>query len=93
MFDDRKLYKFSDFVRKNVKNCLNRKIYWFGDVSAYSTFRPMTRDLSAYLLRDASAYGQARLGLWVIWVKSRPQSPDRKFFLKIKNVQKLIIHV
>ena len=66
---------------------------WFGDVLAYSTFRPMTRDLSAYMLRDASAYGQARFGLWVIRVKIRPQSPDLKTFLKIKKVQGLIIHV
>ena len=65
----------------------------FGVDSAYSTFRPMTKDLSAYMLRDASAYGQTRFGLWVIRVKIRPQSPDLKFFLDIKKVQGLIIHV
>ena len=65
----------------------------FGDVSAYSTFRPMTKDISTYMFQDDSAFGQACFGLWVIRVKIRLQSPDLKTFLKIKKVQGLIIHV
>ena len=73
--------------------CNGRYHVRFGDVSAYSTFRPMTRDLSAYMLRDASAYCQAGFGLWINRVLIRPQSADLKTVLKMKKIQGLIMHV